>query len=404
MHISRIDRLRVSLLLPLAVIISFALTVLLSPGPCFAQPAPEVPPAGPAAPAEAPQPTDVRDEIEKVKASLEELSGGVAISGFFDVQATNRRNDPNVVSMGDFEIDLAREIGKSVQVAAAVVLDAEGAQLAVGFVDFHLFGGLIAPRGRLPVEKGFHVQLGRFDVPFGNDWQYFASKDRIEYSAPLTTEEVMDGGYNDVGLRVFGNTGSFNYSLFGLRGNGPGNLLGGRLGITPLDEPYRLKPRTRVFEAGVSLMYDLGRDGETEETSFAIDSEARIGPFRVRAEYLRRDARPTEQAEQVIRSGWHVTAALEAGEIAGFPLVPYVRYDAVLGGPGETESLGAEGVGGSASVEARTERLTAGLNATLFRIVTLKFEYQRILAAPVETRAQEGFGRDSWFSQVVVAF
>jgi hypothetical protein len=63
------------------------------------------------------------------------------------------------------------------------------------------------PRG----EEGFHVQLGRFDVPFGNDWQFFASKDSVSISRPLTTDGIMDGGYNNVGLRVLGNNGTVRF-------------------------------------------------------------------------------------------------------------------------------------------------------------------------------------------------
>jgi hypothetical protein len=332
-------------------------------------------------------------EIEKLKADFERASAGVSLSAFFDVQATNPRNDPRVVSLGDFEMDLARELGRSIQVGAAVVVNNDGASLAVAFVDFHFFGGLIAPRGKLPVEKGFHVQLGQFDVPFGNDWQYFAAKDRTELSAPLTTELIMNGGYNATGLRILGNTGSFNYSALALGGNGPGKVFGGRLGFTPLNNPYQLKPLTHVFEAGASLLHDLDGDGATRETSFALDSEVAAGPSRLRAEYLRKDTRAAEgSGERVIQWGWHVTAAFDAGEVAGVPMTPYARYDTVT----KDEGAGADA--------GRTERLTAGLNAVLFRLVTLKVEYQRILAAPLEVQAQDGFGRDTWLAQVVVVF
>lgn len=376
---------------PFTALVASVLT--LSSRPLLAQPAEEDAPAEAAAPAKAAEALEIRQEIDKVKVDLEKLSGGVSISGFFDVVATNPRNDPSVVSMGDYEIDFAKELGKNVQVGAAVVVNDEGASLAVAFVDFHFFGGLIAPRGKLPVEKGFHVQLGRFDVPFGNDWQYFASKDRTEASAPLTTDVIMGGGYNATGLRILGNTGSFNYSALALGGNGPGKVFGGRLGFTPLNNPYQLKPLTHVFEAGVSLLHDLDGDGATRETSFALDSEVAAGPSRLRAEYLRKDTRAVEgQGERVVQSGWHVTAVFDAGEVAGVPMTPYARYDTVT----KDEGAGADA--------GRTERLTAGLNAVLFRLVTLKVEYQRILAAPLEVQAQDGFGRDTWLAQVVVVF
>lgn len=349
-----------------------------------AEGAPETPP-----PARAPDPG--REEPGPgIVTFLRELSQ----SGFFDVTARDRRSEENVFATGDFELDLARELGRNVQVAAALVVNDDGTELAVGFVDVHLLGGLVAPRGRHPVEKGLHVQLGRFDVPFGNDWQLYAAKDRVEASAPLTTEKLMDGGANDVGLRVLGNDGTFGYTVYALRGEGSGNAFGGRLSVAPFDVPFRFPPRIGVFEAGVSLLHDVDGDGRTEATALALDAQIRSGPFALRSEYVRLDARPTEEKPvRSVRSGWQVTATFEAGELpGGVAITPYVRYDSVRG-DGET-AVGSD----------RTARVTAGANAALFAHLTLKAEYRRTLHAPADVRAEEGFGRDAWLVQAVVTF
>lgn len=321
---------------------------------------------------------------------LRELS----LSGFLDVTASDRASDPNVFAMGDLEVDLARELGRHVQVAAALVANEDGTSLAVGFVDVHLLGGLVAPRGRLPVEKGFHVQLGRFDVPFGNDWQHFAAKDRIEASAPLTTDELMDGGANDVGLRLVGTDGTFHYTAFVLRGEGSGNAFGGRVGVAPFDVPYRFPPRIGLFEAGLSILHDVDGDGATEKTALALDATARRGALLVRGEYVRTDARAAEgRVTRAIRSGWHVTAAFEAGAPGGIRVTPYARYDAADGAPSE-----------ATSDPGRTRRLTAGANATLLGHLTFKAEYRRTLEAPAAVRLAEGSSGDAWLAQAVVSF
>ncbi|HRY45015.1 MAG TPA: hypothetical protein P5164_13810 [Thermoanaerobaculia bacterium] len=349
-----------------------------------AEGAPETPP-----PAEAPE-TRQGGTGRELSAVLRELS----LSGFFDVTARDRRSEENVFAMGDFELDLARELGSSVQVAAALVVNDDGAALAVGFLDVHLLGGLVAPRGRLPVEKGLHVQLGRFDVPFGNDWQLYATKDRVEASAPLTTEELLDGGVNDVGLRVLGSDGTFGYTAYALRGEGSGNAFGGRVSIAPLDVPFRFPPRLGLVEVGVSLLHDADDDGKTERTALALDAQTRSGPLSVRGEYVRIDARPTEESPvRSVRDGWHVTAAFEAGDLpGGVSLTPYARYDTVRGDEGTAEGSG------------RTVRVTGGANAALFARLTLKAEYRRTLEAPEAIRAAEGFGRDAWLVQAVVTF
>ncbi len=379
-----------------------AVTLALSPRPSLAQ-APAGPPreatlakpAEPEEPGSAPDPSDP----ETLKATLAGIREGLGLSGFFDVRAADTRTDPNVFSMGDFELDLAREVGRKVQVAAALVVNDEGTELAVAFVDVHVIGAPTAPRGRLPVEKGFRVQIGRFDVPFGGDWQYFAAKDRPELSAPLTTETVMDGGYNDVGLRLLGGTGSVVWSAYWLRGEGEGTLVGGRLGLMPFDNPYRLRGRVRAIELGVSVLHDFDGDGGTESTSFAVDTELR-GPLgRLRAEYVRRDLRPVEgRDERVVRSGFQVTATVDAGAPAGVPLTPYARYDTATVQPSPPPGTPTGEPWG------RTERLSAGLNAGFFDLLSLKLEYQRTLSAPPAVEAEAGFHRDSFLAQVVVCF
>ena len=298
--------------------------------------------------------------------------------------------------MGDFKLDLAREIGEHVQVGAALVASDEGVEFAVGFVDVHLFGTPVAPRGRLPVEKGLHVQLGRFDVPFGGDWQVFAAKDRTEVSAPLTTEAVLDGGINDVGLRLLGATESFGWSAYWLRGEGEGTAAGGRVVLTPFDNVYRLRERVRAFELGASGLVDLDGVGGTETTSFAVDVELR-GPIgRLRSEWARRDERAGPGRDgRLVKSGLHVTALVDAGAVAGVSLTPYARWDMAKDEPDTAETGIAAG---------RTSRLTAGLNARFFDVLTLKLEVQRILSAPPEVEAGEGFRRDSFLAQAVVTF
>lgn len=346
------------------------------------------------APAAEPPAAPAPPTAPELPATLAALRDALGLSGFFDVQAADPRTDPNVFSMGDFELDLARDLGSHVQVAAALVVNDEGTRLAVGFVDVHVAGATVAPRGRLPVEKGFHVQLGRFDLPFGGDWPYFAAKDRPELSAPLTTELVLDGGYNDVGLRLLGTGESLGWSAWWTRGEGEGTAVGGRVAFTPFDNVYRLRERVRAFELGVSGLLDLDDGGATETTSFAVDAELRGPVGRLRAEWARRDERAVEGRDgRRVKSGLHVTALVDAGAVAGVPLTPYVRWDAA-NEEHETEDV----------ADARTERLTAGLNALLFDLLSLKLEYQRLLSAPAEIEAREDFRRDAFLAQAVVTF
>ena len=143
----------------------------------------------------------------------------------------------------------------------------------------------------------------------------------------------MDGGYNGTGLRVLGKTGILDYLAFAFRVDGPGNLYGGRLGVTPFDASHRLSPGIGAFEAGASLLHVVDLNGATLETAFALDAEGRVGRFRAQGEYVRKDARPFDGRDGlVLQRGWYVTTAFAAGAVAGIPTTLYARYDTVTGG------------------------------------------------------------------------
>ncbi len=325
----------------------------------------------------------LKQKIEKIKADLAEHTGGIQFSGFFDVGASGYVNEPNIFTLGDFELDMEKAMGDHFQVASALVFNDDGAELAVGFIDFHIFGGTVAARGRLFTQKGLHFQVGRFDIPFGNDWLYYASVDRVSVSAPLTTQLVMDGGYNDVGFRLLRSALHFNYTVFMLRGIEEGFSFGGRFGFTPFNNPYTLKEQdSQLLEIGFSYMHDINRDGNREERALAIDLEGRLGPLRLQGEWIHRD----NYLDGLHREGYHVSAFLDAGEIAKQPFVFYSRFDFFREKPHHAPSAD------------HISRLTAGVNVSIMDIVLLKTEYTHFL------REQETFMGNSFYAQLVITF
>jgi hypothetical protein len=254
------------------------------------------------------------------------------------------------------------------------------------------------------VEKGFHIQVGRFDVPFGNDWQFFASKDSVSISRPLTTELVMDGGYNDKGIRVLGNNGSINFNTYVLRGFNEGRLIGGRLGLTPFSDPFSLKTakEPKTFEVGLSYFYDANASWKKNETGFAADAEVFVDDWSGRFEYVNRKKEPVLGAESSALRGWHITSEylLDEDEGIAWPTTVFARYEQGTLEPPEIASLGAE------AGDARDVRVAAGARTNLggSDVVQLKFEVQHYRNATPATRAMSGFGRNLlWFMQMVVA-
>lgn len=335
-----------------------------------------------------------REAIDAGRTRLAETCSGLQASAFGDVLAAPDEEGRKRLDWGSFELDLGGTLQERFDVAAAVVTNQTATRFTVAFLDYHPFGGTLAPRGRLSAEKGFHVQVGRFDVPFGNDWQFFANRDSVSISRPLTTEEIMDGGYNDMGLRVLGNNGTVNFNTYYLRGNAGGGLVGGRIGLTPFNNPFSLRTARdpKTAEVGVSYYYDAHSDGRKQEVAWAADAETRVGKWYLRAEYIRRDLEPQEGSGRITRSGWHLTQeyALANGSV---PSTLFLRYERT----GERPTESPQG-------DDHDKRLVGGLSLTLAGIFQLKAEWQRSLKATAATRDTPGYSRNQWLGQMVVVF
>ena len=190
----------------------------------------------------------------------------VAFAGFAEVAGDPLTAPRASWGVAAVELDGTVEFGRAVQGAVAVVRDGNRAALGAGFLDLHVGGGRVAPRGAIFAERGVHLQAGRFDLPFGGDWAYFAAPDRGFGAAPLTTELVADGGLNSDGVRLFAVRARWNATTWLVRGGMNGRGLGARLGFTPLSNPFTLRPGIdRPLELGVSVHTD-GREGRVADT------------------------------------------------------------------------------------------------------------------------------------------
>ncbi|PKL38033.1 MAG: hypothetical protein CVV44_12760 [Spirochaetae bacterium HGW-Spirochaetae-1] len=341
---------------------------------------------------------ELRKEIDDLKKRLDEsekridVISGLKISGFFDVFISNYQNKPNIFEIGDFELDFEHSY-ESFQVAAALVFN-KGAELDVAFIDYHLYGGRISPRGRLFSEKGVHLQVGKFDVPFGNDWQHFAATDRISVSDPLTTELIMDGGYNDVGGRILLNFVSFYGTFYLLRGieegySYGGNSFGGRVGVTPFSNPYSLqKGGIPLLDIGFSYIHDVNKAWASTEHLLAVDIESKVGAFILQGEYYRRN-----KLVGIRFNGFQITTGIDFQNINAIPLILFLRYDLY--------NMQRYKV---TSEDNYLTRITGGININIAHISYLKFEYQRYLTTYDDFTADEYYSANLFYIQLMITF
>ncbi len=338
------------------------------------------------------------DEKLNVKNALE-------ISGFFDVSFSNYKNKPNIFAMGNLELDLEHSYDNKFQVAAALVFDDEnGTYLGVGFIDYAFIGGTIPPRGRLFIERGLHVQVGRFDVPLGNDWNYVSAVNRITVTPPLTTSNLMEGVYNDVGIRILFNTISINCSLYSTQGiekqySYGGISYGTRIGLTPFNNPYTMKQQsTPVFELGFSYLYDIDNQGEKSEQVVVVDYESKSGPLILRAEYYNRD-----KTAGVIFEGYHITSGLDFEQISSDPFIIFLRYDYHLE-KNNVITSDDEAASETAAEGESLSRVTGGVKFNISNTSFLKLEYHTYLTASDRFREDTYFTESLYYAQLVITF
>ncbi len=326
----------------------------------------------------------LRERIDAGREQLAEHLFGINVGAFADAASSYDDAGRQTFGFGAFELDLDAAIGNDVQGALALVRDSETTTMTVAFLDYHTFGGRIAPRGRLWVEKGFHVQLGRFDVPFGNDWQFFASKDSISLSRPFTTDVVMDGGYNDEGLRVLGNNGSVNFNTWWLRGFNNGQQLGTRVGLTPFSDPFSLRTEVGVrAEFGLSYLRDTDVHWQLNESAWALDGETGTGDWTGRFEYMMRRKEAQAAGAVTVLRAWHLTQEYVLADW-NWPTTLFARYEQSWQQP-LAAADGAE----------KDARLVAGFNCNVggSDIVQWKTEAQHYFSATPDTLSAPGMSR-----------
>ncbi len=304
--------------------------------------------------------------------------------GTQDIVGTRReRNKP--FDLGAFEMDMEYSYGDHYSVSAAMVWDDGGApSLAVALVDYHLFDDDVPVRGRIFDEQGFHVQVGRFDVPYGVDYQYFASVDRPSVSAPLTTSRIQAGGYNSDGIRIYGTWSSFDYTAYAINSlyGDDGGVLGGRIAFFPSRNPYRLHRfgSTRTVEIGFSYLKDLDKEFDARDRVYGFDFTLNYDMFTLVAEWMKRDsdtafvdgngnlAHNKDQDE----SGFHISLVTDLEKIVKRPIYSFSRFDAW--NPKTDALLNANDSTIKIPVE-NLKRLTFGLGYNITESLALKLEY-----------------------------
>lgn len=376
---------------------------------------------------------DLGEEVKELKAAAQEK--GLDISGFFDVNAkTDNATDQNF-SVGSVELDLEYNHSDNLAASSALVLcgnssgadfsapaaitcggsgpggiGAGGAGIAVAVVDFHMFDHSIPPRGRIFNNQGFHIQAGRFDLPFSSDYQYFANTDRVTITAPITTSRMQFGGFNGDGVRSYGSWKNVNYSVFwtdAMYGN-DGTSLGGRLGMTLGQNIYRShNSNPEGLEFGLSHLADLDGDRNVRNMVYGADLSFGYGILKLQSELMWLKAQHnlfTADADgnEVDRGkphemAYHATLIANLEKYLAHPMSVFARY-----GRWQPKHRAINDSFDDSVVAINAlSQLTVGLNYKYSDHLIIKFEYTDSLGTSTE---EHYFDSSLGIAQMVVAF
>lgn len=331
----------------------------------------------------------------------------LGIGGFFSTNAASHNTSDHTFDLGALEVGLEYQHAENYAAAASLVFEDGGADIGVAFLDYHWHDANIPPRGRIFEAQGFHVQAGRFDLPFSFDYQYFAAPDRVSITAPLTTERIQGGGFNGDGVRVYGSRRIVNYAAFWTNSvyEDGGASAGGRVGLAFGRNPFRLHGRddSAILEFGLSHLSDFDTSQHVRRAVFGADASFALGVFRLESEYasfhddesmIDIDGIDHGHADE---AAWHITLVTDLEPLTAQPLRAFLRYETwrpdgeVVLDPEDYTAYSAEDV----------KRLVFGVNYAVREYLQLKFEYADSLGTHTdEPDFEHRVGR----AQLVVTF
>lgn len=341
---------------------------------------------------------------------------GPKVGGFLDVTAQTKSHSNHTFNVGIVELDLDRIMAND-HFGASAALNWYGypepvANIGAAFVDFHMFDNNIPVRGRIFQEPGFHLQAGKFDLPFSSDYQNFASRDRLTITPPMTTTRIersginpSNNGFNSIGVRSYGNWKNLSYTAFWVDSvYSKGTSLGGRLGGF-LNNPYRLHRRSDlpIVDGGLSFLIDLDNKEQTQNEVAAVDVAFNYGVFRLFGEYLWRQAHRGQidvfgkVYDKPSESGFHVTLSVDLEKWLARKVYVYGRYQEW---DPRYDQLVYEGNGQAYRV-GKVPMATVGFGYRLNDYLLLKVEYSDSLGREI---ADPTFQKQFGIAQLVARF
>jgi len=236
--------------------------------------------------------------------SVSAIGEDLEISGFFDVVGNYQTSadDKTSFGLGQAELDIAKELSEDISIMTAIAYNSDEGlfELGAAIIDIHLFGSEGEHLNSVFCVKHSGIVVGQFDVPFGIDYNVYASIDRKLVSPPLVCGHTHEG-WNDFGIQFNMNWQYYNFVAYAVNGfesfyevsetnqtltpdlsigdevfTTPANAFGSRIGLTVVPD----------LEVGGSVAFGLNQANKSEMLMFGGDLQYDIADFSFKGEYI----------------------------------------------------------------------------------------------------------------------
>ncbi len=261
----------------------------------------------------------LEDSLEAFKAeNLARLD--MELGANLDITTTliNARDVP--FTPGSLLLYFSKNFANIISFATAIDIYNSKPLIRSAFFDLVTTENRTRPYGNMFNSQGFHLQAGRFELPFGLDYKYLIPFERISISAPLTTdiilrnlsdlnEEDWQNGPKIIsgnGIRTFYSTNFFDLAAYMVNGKESdylhqqkGMAMGGSIHFYPIRETYlaHKSGSEQLAAVGFSYLVNIDNDFNKEFYLISADIDIRSGPVGLQGEYVFTEDRQQENRQ-----------------------------------------------------------------------------------------------------------
>ncbi len=294
----------------------------------------------------------------------------IEITGFADLLIGGAAAEEQTFHLGQAEVDLSATSGTQLSIELAIAHDDGSFVLGTAMAEYCIYSPALQQDDQWSISE-LCVGGGLFDVPFGRDWQRYASIDRDLISTPLVVESLHDC-WNDYGGYIRVSNQLLELTAFGV--NGLGCVADEDLSATPLLPDYAIGGRLvasplSFLAIGGSYAFSVGRNDSPDLQIAGAEIVMEDGGFRFEGEYIVEWFTPAV-GNRLSIDGFYAEASYSFARWTGV-----VRYDAVATGFGGDAPEGEDGYQG---------RVCFGIGRGLVEGLRVRSEYRADLSGDAD--------------------